>query len=95
MGNLIFNNISTEDLGLVIQAPPTYTFSSKDTSTQHVPGRNGDILIDNHSYNNVDRTYSIASVFRPGTEFIANSQKIIEWLMSAKGYCRLEDWNGR
>lgn len=91
MGNLIFNNISTEDLGLVIQAPPTYTFSSKDTSTQHVPGRNGDILIDNYSYNNVDRTYSIASVFRPGTEFIANSQKIIEWLMSAKGYCRLED----
>lgn len=91
MGNLIFNNISTEDLGLVIQAPPTYTFSSKDASTQHVPGRNGDILIDNKSYNNVDRTYSIASVFRPGTEFIANSQKIIEWLMSAKGYCRLED----
>ncbi len=91
MGNLIFNSISTEDLGLIIQAPPVYTFPSKDLSTEHVPGRNGDLIIDNKSYNNVDRVYSIASVFRPGTGFIANSQKIIEWLTSAKGYCRLED----
>ena len=91
MGNLIFNSISTEDLGLIIQAPPVYTFPSKDLSTQHVPGRNGDLIIDNKSFNNVDRVYSIGSVFRPGTNFIANAQKIIEWLASSKGYCRLED----
>ena len=91
MGNLIFNSISAEDLGLVIQAPPAYTFPSKDLSTTHVPGRNGDLILDNYCYNNVDRTYSIASVFRPGTGFIANSEKIIKWLTTPTGYCRLED----
>lgn len=91
MGNLIFNGISTEDLGLVIQAPPTYTFPAKDLSTSHVPGRNGDLILDNYCYNNVDRTYSLASVFRPGTNFIANSEKIIRWLTAPSGYCRLED----
>lgn len=91
MGNLIFNSISAEDLGLVIQAPPAYTFPSKDLSTTHVPGRNGDLILDNYCYNNVDRTYSIASVFRPGTGFIANSEKIIKWLTAPTGYCRLED----
>lgn len=91
MGNLIFNSVSAEDLGLVIQAPPAYTFPSKDLSTTHVPGRNGDLILDNYCYNNVDRTYSIASVFRPGTGFIANSEKIIKWLTTPTGYCRLED----
>ena len=91
MGNLIFNGISTEDLGLIIQAPPKYTFPAKDLSKSHVPGRNGDIILDNYCYNNVDRTYSIASVFRPGTNFIANSEKILRWLTEPSGYCRLED----
>lgn len=91
MGNLVFDGISTEDLGLVIQAPPTYTFPAKDLSTSHVPGRNGDIILDNYCYKNVDRTYSIASVFRPGTNFISNSERIIKWLTSSTGYCRLED----
>ena len=91
MGNLIFNGISAEDLGLVIQSPPAYTFPAKDLSTTHVPGRNGDLILDNYCYNNVDRVYSIASVFRPGTGFIANSEKIIKWLTSPTGYCRLED----
>lgn len=91
MGNLIFDGVSTKDLGLVIQAPPAYTFPAKDLSTSHVPGRNGDLILDTYCYNNVDRTYSIASVFRPGTNFIANSEKIIRWLTSPSGYCRLED----
>lgn len=91
MGNLIFNGISTEDLGLVIQAPPKYTFPAKDLSTSHVPGRNGDFILDTYCYNNVDRTYSIASVFRPGTDFMANAEKILKWLTEPSGYRRLED----
>lgn len=91
MGNLIFNGVSTEDLGLVIQAPPKYTFPAKDLSTSHVPGRNGDFILDTYCYSNVDRTYSIASVFRPGTDFMANAEKILKWLTEPSGYRRLED----
>lgn len=91
MGNLKFGEQSTKDLGLVIQAPPVYEFPAKEVTITHIPGRNGDIVIDTDSFKNVTRTYSIASVFKPGTDFVANSEKIIKWLTSKEGYQRLED----
>jgi|LGOV01.1.fsa_nt_gb phage-related protein len=91
MGEMIFNGISTEDMGVVIQAPPVYEFPSRDYEVIHIPGKSGDVLIDNGSYLNVKRTYYLASVFRPNTSFVANANAIVSWLMSAKGYVRLED----
>ena len=73
MGNLKFGDIYTKDLDLIIQAPPVYNFPAKDVTIEHIPGRNGDLIIDNKCWQNVERTYSIASVFRPGTNFINNS----------------------
>lgn len=91
MGNLKFNGVSTVDLGLIIQTQPAYVFPSKDVATSHVPGRNGDLIIDQESYTNVDRTYALASVYRPGTDFISNAQQVLNWLNSASGYARIED----
>lgn len=92
MGNLKFNGKSTEDLGLVIQTPPSYTFPEKDISSVHIPGRNGDLYINTNSYKNVERTYSIAKGFRKGTKLYTNSQEILAWLTSSNGnYARLED----
>lgn len=91
MGNLKFNGVATEDLGLVVQTPPVYTFPERDVDTEHVPGRNGDLVIDNGCYNNVTREYSLAIKFMPGTGFISNSEKITTWLKSTSGYARLED----
>ena len=91
MGNFKFGEHSTKDFDLVIQAPPTYNFPDKDVSKEHIPGRNGDLIIDNNCWKNTERTYSIASVFRPGTDFISNSERLIKWLTNYKGYHRLED----
>lgn len=92
MGNtIIFNGVSTEDLGLVIQAPPSYDFPRKDYEVTHVPGRSGDIVIDKGSYQNSKRTYYLASAFKPGISFITNASEIVKWLTSANGYARLED----
>lgn len=90
-GNLRFGNIYTKDLDLVIQTEPIYTFPAKDVSVEHIPGRNGDLVIDNKCWQNVERVYSLASVFRPGTNFIQNAEKFIKFLTSYKGYQRLED----
>ena len=79
MGNLKFGDIYTKDLDLIIQAPPVYNFPAKDVTVEHIPGRNGDLIIDNKCWQNVERTYSIASVFRPGTNFINNAEKLIKW----------------
>lgn len=93
MGTLTFNGISTEDLGLVIQTPPTYTFPERDISTVHIPGRNGDLVIDNNCYKNVRRSYMLGMGFKKEDgAYSNNSSKILEWLTSARShYARLQD----
>lgn len=91
MGNLKYGDIYTKDLDLVIQFEPTYTFPSRDVTTEHIPGRNGDLVIDNKCWSNVERVYSLASAFRPGTNFIENAEKFIKFLTEKQGYQRLED----
>ena len=91
MGNLKFGDISTQDLDLIIQYIPSYDFPEQDTETFHIPGKNGDLVINSGSFKNTTRSYSIASIFKPGTDFIANSEKLINWLTAHPGYHRLED----
>ena len=64
MGTMIFNGISTVDLGVIIQTPPIYEFPVKRVDTVQIEGKNGDIIIDKNSFDNVSREYNIASVFR-------------------------------
>lgn len=91
MGEMIFNNISTIDMGVVIQAPPVYEFPTRDYTVTHVPGKSGDILINHGSYQNVRRTYYLAAIFKADSSFVKSANEIVSWLMSAKGYTRLED----
>lgn len=91
MGTMIFNGVSTVDMGVVIQSPPVYEFPSPNYELVKIEGKSGDFIIDRDSYQNVRRTYYLASVFRSNTSFVANANSIVSWLMSARGYARLED----
>lgn len=91
MGTMIFNGISTVDLGVVIQTPPIYEFPVKRVDSVQIQGKNGDIIIDKNSFNNVNREYNIASVFRKNDSFISNVRVLVDWLSSVSGYARLED----
>lgn len=90
MGIVIFNGRSSEDYGIQVEHPPGYQTPARDYETVHVPGRNGDILIDNGSYQNVSREYEIA-VGKEDGDFAEMANRIAEWLYSAPGYARLED----
>ena len=46
MGIIIFNGVSSMDLHTLVQHPPEYAFPEKDCEATHVPGRNGDIIVD-------------------------------------------------
>lgn len=91
MGNLKFGDNSTKNLGLVIQFKPNYSFPERDITIEHIPGRDGDLIIDNGCYQNVTKTYSVAAIFNPAEGFVQSATKIIEWLTKNKGYQRLED----
>lgn len=90
MGFIIFNGISSKDYHIQVEHPPGYDTPERDYEIVHVPGRNGDVIIDKGSYQNKDRSYEIAI----GSEdrfFPEMANDISEWLHSAIGYARLED----
>jgi len=92
MKKLKFNGVSTEELGVVIQNTPSYSYPERDMETTHIPGRNGDIVIDNNCYKNVARQYNLAKGYFQTKGFSPNANTLVSWLTSSKGkYCRLED----
>lgn len=92
MGSFKFNGKSSEDFGLFIQTPPTYSYPERDMTATHVPGRNGNIVIDNNSYKNVERAYLVGKKYSGNTGYYDNFQMILDWLSFPKGkYVVLED----
>lgn len=56
MEKFIFNDISSDDLGLIIKEMPPITKAAKNIETIKVNGRNGNLHIDNGTYDSVDVT---------------------------------------
>ena len=90
MGIVIFNGISSQDLHIQVQTEPDYDFPEKDYEVTHVPGRNGDIVIDQGSWQNVSRKYNLA-MDAVKISYTEVASKLVQWLHSASGYARLED----
>ena len=90
MGVIIFNGIPSTNYGIHVEKPPVYATPEHDYEVVHIPGRNGDLVIDNGSYHNVTRKYSI-SVGEIDGNFTTLAAGVSEWLHSASGYVRLED----
>lgn len=90
MGVIIFNDISSRDYDIQVEKLPDYETPEKDYDIIHVPGRNGDVIIDKGSYKNTRRRYQL-SVGSLTKDFVSMANAISEWLHSASGYARLED----
>ena len=90
MGIVVFNGISSQDLHIQVQTEPDYDFPEKDYEVTHVPGRNGDIVINQGSWQNVSRKYNLA-MDAVKISYTEVASKLVQWLHSASGYARLED----
>lgn len=90
MGIVVYNGVSSEEMGIVVEHPPKYSFPQRDFEVTHVPGRNGDVVFDTGSYQNVTREYEIA-IGDENKDFTPQANLISEWLHSSRGYARLED----
>ena len=78
---------NSSEFGMYITGDKTYNGPSKDYETIHIPGRIGDLLVFNGRYENIRIPYS-AFIIR---DFKYNTDELRDWLLSANGYCRLED----
>lgn len=85
--NIYIDGVSLERYGVVPTGSGLYTSPEKDLEVIHVPGRNGDIVIDSGAYSNVTVTYPcyISSNFRRNYNLLKN------FLLSKKGYFTIKD----
>lgn len=87
MRNLTFNGVNSLDLGVAVSGEGSFDSPSRDRTILTIPGRNGDLIIDNGRFTNITVTYP-AFVFG---NLPATAAQIRAWLMSPLGYARLED----
>lgn len=87
MNYITFAGVSSSDYKIGISGSGTYGAPERDIETVSVPGRSGDLYIDNNRFKNITVTYPafISSDF--GKRFGG----FRAFMMSQKGYQRLED----
>ena len=84
-----WNGKSGDDFHVVVQRYPEVILPLRKNEKVSVPGRNGDILIQQDAFENVSQRYSIY-ISAEQTRLTPITHKIAEWLC-VKGYQRLED----
>lgn len=86
-----FNNLNSyDDLQAVVTSKTPYSAPAPDITMQTIPGRSGDLIIDNGRYKNVDVSYTCAIVTTE--EFCRAARRIRAALLSqGNGYKRLFD----
>ncbi len=80
------------DYGLIIKKKSIYKGSQRDVTFVNVPGRDGDLIIDNGRYKNTTITYELAVVngLTPWS-FAELAQILRSWLIPNTGYFKLWD----
>lgn len=87
--SLVFNGVDLgKECNMFVLGKGAFGAPSRDVTQIHVPGRNGDILIDNGGWNNVDVTYSSCCIL---SNFRENVAKLKEYLLANPGYHELTD----
>lgn len=85
MNSFIFNGQSSADFGLIISQKDIYSAPARDQSFVSVPGRNGDVIVDNNRYENATVYYTV------GCKDIKNKATALKLWLCKPGYFRLTD----
>lgn len=89
--HLIFGDVDSADYGIYISGDGVYDAPERDVEFVTVPGRNGDITMDQGRYNNITITYPAGIFAKTQEEFREKLSDFRNAILSQKGYQRLED----
>lgn len=84
---LTYNGTKSSDLGVFVSGSGSFDAAEFDVDKYEIPGRNGDLILSNNRYKNIEITYP---AFLPKA-FMDKVQNVRNWLRSSKVYARLED----
>ena len=85
--HITVNGIDLADFGVYISGSGVYNAPERDVKSVSVPGRNGDLTLDNGRYKNIKIKYPAFVV----DDFAQNIGGLRDFLASIRGYARLED----
>lgn len=84
---LTYNGTKSSDLGVFVTGSGSFDAAELDVDKYEIPGRNGDLILSNNRYKNIEITYP---AFIPKA-FMDKAQNVRNWLRSSRVYARLED----
>lgn len=84
---LVYNDISSADYYVYLSGAGAFEIPERDVTKVEILGRNGDLLIDNHRYKNVEIKYPAIIM----QDFEINKRALVKEFSSEVGYRRLED----
>lgn len=88
---ITWNGITSDSLNCIVERYPVYTIPKRKQSTISVPGRNGDLLLQQQAYNNYKQEYDIyLSGPRNNSELPDVARAVAAWL-NVGGYQKLID----
>lgn len=77
------------NFGIIMREAPPYVVAERDLEQKSVPGRSGDVLIDNARYKNVAISYKCAVLPENGVEFRTAVERVAEFLQPVAAYKQL------
>lgn len=90
-GKMMFGGSYSDESGIYVEEPPEDTFPAYSYTHHEAFRKNGDILVDQGRFKNVERKYKISAY--DGCDYASVSKKVSEWLYKTRSseYIRLED----
>ena len=91
MNSFEFDGINSLDYGLMITEEAAFNAPKRVYEMISIPGRNGDLALDEGRYENIPVTYSAGMVGRNESAFAEKIAALKNAILSVKGYKRLTD----
>lgn len=88
INSFTYNGVSSSSFtGVYVGGQATFGAPQRDVTKVAIPGRNGELIRDNGRFLNTQIAYTIVIM----NDFVNTARQIKDWLMSVRGYARLED----
>ena len=88
--SITWNGVTSDSIGVIVERIPNRYIPARRFSPQAVAGRNGNLLLVDKTFPNVEQEYEVyLSAETPGLPSVARA--CAEWLMAPDGYAELKD----
>ena len=86
-----FGGINCETMGMIVEKYPDRVFPERKQTVYSVPGRSGDLIVDENAYTNVIQSYQVYVREGGGLTMQQRLSAIGAWLLGTAGYQELRD----